>query len=406
MKFSTTRLVLLSLFFGCLICHLTADEVAKELPAQNKAVDEAKLYGGRDFDTWRHLLEIDLDPNTRREAIKAIGVLGQSQNTESAYKILTDSVQHPDSSIAQTAIIALAGFNDEGTALLGELLLDEMNPYHETIIRALGDEGPRASSASKGLFAIANSPNLRLRRLAYDSLLKIGKPTEPIVELLRREIGISDDPHLRRTIIYTLADSPLDFETKQALLMEWLGHTDSQIRYAAATVLSRIAGNDPKIRESLLSSIRAYAVDPINRGAFPNLQAKDANVSLLLPLVIEVVEEDLKDERLHHVRFAVQFTDYVGDIGEKAAPAVGVLIDILDLRKRTEVSQLESNVIESLGKIGPGASSAIPSLKALYDELSNDKSLSDRTRQIRLDQIRTAIARIDPEDGAVERKNP
>lgn len=58
----------------------------KESVSQTKEDPGGKLYDGRDFDTWYQLLEVDLDPRTRLQAIKAIEIFGH-ENTESANSI-------------------------------------------------------------------------------------------------------------------------------------------------------------------------------------------------------------------------------------------------------------------------------------------------------------------------------
>ena len=314
---------------------------------------EKSLYGGRDFDTWVHLLNVDLDGTTRWQAIQAIGILGRHGREDDALKVLTPILQSKDRALAFPSHHALAQLGDRGVSILVEALRDPAYPYHESIIQALGKAGPQASSSVDVLLEIAGGSNILLRRAAFEALLAIGNPSDKIAAAIEKEVERNDDSHATATIVFGLRGSPMQYNTRERLLIKWLKSDDRSVVHNAASVLSIVGKNNDSAKGALRSTIRDFARDPKNSGACPNVAATDVNVDLLLPLLIEIAEEqDLTNPTVRGGAFISSFVDNVGGLGRRGQTAVPTLIKVFTSRNGSKFAQVDYDVIQSFWEMG------------------------------------------------------
>jgi HEAT repeat protein len=368
--------------------------------AQKRTPEEVPLFGGRDFNTWVHLLKVDLDIQTRWQAVLAIGALGRHGHEKDALKVLTPLVRSEDRSLIYPSHQALAQLGDEGIDVLVAALREATYPHRESIIEALGKAGPQAASSVDILLELVEGSDVHLRGDALESLLKIGEPASRIAAVIEKEVGVNDDPHATSTIIFGLRDSPMNYEIKETLLIKWLDSNDRTIAHSAATILSMAGRNNETVRNALRSAMRKYATDPTKSGACPNVAAKDINVELVLPLLIEVAEEqDLADAKVRDGVFMRSFVDHVGGLGERGRAAVPTLLKIFAARNGPSFAQVDSDIVQSLWEMGAAARDALPVLEqtkkdALELRIEQGDTYRQRDRDFRVQQLERTIQRI------------
>jgi hypothetical protein len=375
------------------------DESLNSAPAKSNAVapDESPLFGGRDFDTWVHLLNVDLDKYTRSQAIRAIGVLGRYGREKDALSQLVPLMHSQDRGVAHASNYALAELGEQGVSHLVVALRDETYPYRDTIVEGLRNAGPRASSAVDSLIEIAEDSDPELSRLVIRALLAIGEPVDSIAGFFEKTIEQVKDPQSLTTFFVDLGNSPMQYEVKERLLIQFMDSNNVDVVRSSAMVLAMVGKNNNEVRGALRSAVRAYADDPIRRGAFPNVAAKNANVGLLLPILIEVAkEQDLTDNQKRDGSFMQSFARHVGQIGQRGRPAVPTLLKVLEARNRPWLGQVDMDIIRSLSKIGADARHAIPVLEAIKKELSAQElgagDFNGKARRLReLQQIDEAM---------------
>ncbi len=358
------------------------------------------LYGGRDFDTWVHLLVVDLDQTTRWQAVGAIGTLGRHGREEDAFKILSPLVRSPDALLAQASHSALAELNDAGVRELAKALHDESYPYREGVINALQKAGPRAKSAADTLVEVIQKSDIELRRRALRALLAIGEPTNAIISIVEQEIQQNDDQSTVQTVIFDLTSSPISYDVKEHLLIKSSKSGDRTIVHAAIMALAKCGKPNDAVRTALRTAVRAYAADPAKQGACPNVAADGVNVDLVLPVLIEVAEkQNFADSQVRDGTFMRFFVSQVGELGEQGRPAVPTLLKILAAHKGPRMAQVDANIIQSLGKLGAGAKDALPVLEKTRQELVTLKlderdTYGRRDRDFRVQQLDRSIKRI------------
>jgi hypothetical protein len=355
------------------------------------------LFAGRDFDAWVHLLRVDLDNATRAQAVKAIGVLGRHGRQEDVLQILVPLLKSEERWLVQSSAQALAGLNDRANQNLIDLLRNDNFPFREYVVDALGNAGPSASLSTPALLELAGSPDLNLRRKTFAALVRIGSPDTTIAVALDDEVARNDDSHAVTTIVYGLAESPMAHETKERLLVKWMGSSDRSIAQSAAMSLARTGQDSAASRDAILQALRAYASDPNQRGAFPNPAADGVSLQLYLPLIVTVAQElDIKDPKIRDGAFMRTFVDRAGDLGERGQPMVPVLVKLLAAAPTDgALGQLETNIVRSLMEIGPSATHALPVLRRLKQQLEANTTMRENTKAIQLRSIDQAIRRIE-----------
>ncbi len=93
-----------------------------------QARGQEKTYSGRDFENWKTLAVNDLNPETRYEAMKAIGVLGHHGHRAEAVRFVEQVVDsEPELSVRGAAYEALLTFGDDAApAIVAGLKGNEM----------------------------------------------------------------------------------------------------------------------------------------------------------------------------------------------------------------------------------------------------------------------------------------
>jgi len=99
---------------------------ASDAPAKRNVPKEKLRYAERSFDEWRQVLATDLDLETRKKAIEALGALGAGGYGEEAVSEIVEALKPGDSqTVAQAASSALGKIGPPAVPALVRLLKDE-----------------------------------------------------------------------------------------------------------------------------------------------------------------------------------------------------------------------------------------------------------------------------------------
>ena len=242
-------------------------------------------------------------------------VAGEEPTVES----LVAGVADQDPAAAVAAIDALDKIEPAPKAAVPALIQalgreDEAVRWHAA--RTLGDLGPDAAEAVPALTKALDDSSVKVIAYAAYALGSIGKPAEPAVEKLI-ERAFDSDPLVRRASLRGI----------------------------------RLIGASPeKTRPLFLKMLESG--DPA--AVLPTLQSiAEAGEVAMAPM-----REILKDEKLSYWACLV-----LAEMGEKAAPAVPELTDVL----KHQDPDVRMQALITLGKIGSAAAPAVPAIVKLLE---------------------------------------
>jgi RNA polymerase sigma factor (sigma-70 family) len=316
------------------IAEAKADEQAKEPPGQKK---QELLYGGKSFQDWRSVLLTDLKPETRMEAIAAIGAFGRN------------------------------GYGDEATAAIFEV----MKKYNaeEDIAGQMRVIGAAQSAlddiGEKALPALAKeleSKNVNDRRMAATTLTRLTRnASDEARRILLRALN-DDDGLVRQRALEAVA-----------LLKQNKRWTDELVASLSAKEKQELAVKLVDSVKDKNMAVRQYAAMVIG-WLGPGGKAA-------VPALIELVGEKTQPKGagskkgispLYSARrVAIDALGLIGPDAKEAVPALIVVVKSTDVVRQgpSTDSMLGLAAIEALGRIGPAANAAMP---VLLDIMASD----------------------------------
>jgi len=219
------------------------------------------------------LLEDD-DPYVRREATRAIGIIGPPAR-EAAPRLL-DHLEGEEAWFAAWALGRLRA--DAAVPALVRLLDlprgDDQQAITQALL-ALGEIGPAAEPALPAIVAEARRPDDSHFRDALDALVRIGAPGQAeVVRLIRDETGPN-----RLTAINLLMAVDLRPPGLAEALDAAATDADSTVRQ---TALLAAAGLKAPTVDSLIAAAKAEPADRFGRSRLPETLAQVATVANLL----------------------------------------------------------------------------------------------------------------------------
>ncbi len=299
------------------------------------------LYGGKDFNAWRETLLTDLKPEVRVEAINALGAFSANGYAEEATTVILDVMRKYD---------YLTYDSEDGKVIqAGQNALAKIGP---TAIVTLAKE--------------LSSNKVADRRFAIDTLSAMirgfPKKTFPLLFVALKD----DDPGVRfaaiRSIVFLSSYhegfvASLTAAEKQGIavpLVEQFGYAD--LGEIAATAVIAL-GPEAKLAVPSLSKALKNKEAGVRKLAYSTID-KLGSVAFegTIPAMIAIVKEDVNTE------IRTNAIDALGRIGPPGKDAVPALIKLV---VQHPTNQLGQHAVVALGKIGPGAKEAVPILIAL-----------------------------------------
>lgn len=304
-----------------------------------------------------------------------------------------------DESIRHIAFLAYYTINideEERIAILEKSLTDHSPQLRTSAAQYLGFMGEKAAFAVPALmdglddhdtFAVSYpTGKYPVRRACIEALGNIGpKAREAKGRLI--EIMKSDNGDRIAAALAVLKIEPGNDEA-MALLISQLNEMDEEFfgtSLNAGRALAQLIPQDDRALDALTSALN-YPNDEYRTELVRDIgMIRDKKVVPLLTMVLKGLDDEIDDRAARTIA-----AESLGELGELAAPAVPVLVEVLydnfeaetNQGKRGESSETVFwEAAMALGKIGPAAKSALDDLDLIRRSLDDDdsKKLIDET---------------------------
>jgi len=329
------------------------------LPDQNQAVffDDRFVFGLVD-------LEPDEIGSSPIDPVRfCIRLIECGDISDQAFAAKTLARFGPVAKDAVPTLIALLESKDYVDPIDGTVRYD----HRTNVAVALGSIGPDAVDAADALREIVDNKgaNPILRYNAAAALYSIGQDRERVLQLLISALDTESGEALAEVVSILGRIGP---DARDALprLIILAGDENADVRSAVMYALNDIGGSNEFVIDAAISNlgstkpeIRSHAIfvlDLLDSGTFG-----EADLTKALPALYETLNDSNWEMRLA----AAQTIIKIRGPNERVIP---VLVGLVDVQKSYAAA-------EELGKIGPDASDAIPSLLNLLETDNRENML-------------------------------
>jgi RNA polymerase sigma factor (sigma-70 family) len=315
-------------------------EAAQRLPK------EALRYGGKTFADWALVLQIDLKPESRAEAIKALSTFGANgygrEATTAIVEVMRgydlDAGDEDDTKVMHAARLGIGKIGVGAVPVLVDELKIGGPKRRRFALRGLGQVGRAAKDAVPEVTPALQDQDAKVRTEAIRALSVID----------HRESSVA-------AVAAALADTDRQVRSQAIHALTQWGWTAR----AAAPQLLVAAGKAPDAGERLSALGLLRFIKPSARMVVPTLREllKDAN-------------PDIRRET----------AGYLVELGADASDAVP---DLLAALKKADNSAERCWMIDALGAIGPAAKAAASVLTEIEKDKHNPDSSQAAARALR-----------------------
>jgi hypothetical protein len=324
---------------------------------KRKAIAKEDLrYDGKTFDEWKVLLQTELKPERRAEAIRALGAFAPKGYTKEAAVAILEAMREIDFEAhdvenlpVEAAETAFAKMGPEKfLPVLDELKQGPPNGRHFAIVRLFDCKDARSKQV---LLEALKDKDLYIRTNAFTILYWHADHKERewqiLVPALITSLESNDEGEFKLTE-QLLKGVEREHTKALPLVVKATKHADSRVR---ACALERLAEVCPD--HKLLNSIVVNALDDEDGGVRntgrKHLKTLGPGVSEAVPVLIAELKKKVKEandkpkkEPVRHQTFVPSLPLSNGDFDSETA-----------------------EIVESLGKLGPIAKEAVPVLSLL-----------------------------------------
>lgn len=323
----------------------------------------------------------DPDETVRRQVVKAVRAInpGPKVMIPLCVKLLEDA----DAGVRVRVLSAISDAGAQAVPGLIEALDNEQATYWACVL--LRDLGPAAKDAVPSLVKKLKDPRPEIRR---EAVLALGAMDKAAIPAIPQIVAALSDEHARMAATFVLgqlAQMPADAEAtvrqnakSDDVLLRTVSlwalarvHPEDKelLRQTMTYLVERLKDSDPFVRVTAAQGLLALPRDPeiampIWEKALENADeatmrhALDALASLGAPAVPRLIEA------LKHEKARVEAIYILGRIGPPAAPATKALAALLNDKNDRVVH--ESAL--ALANIGPGAKEAVPALVKILEQ--------------------------------------
>jgi len=192
-----------------------------------------------------------LTPQAMHKLVFTILVHGlPDSQTALALDILGNALKSPNGQVRELAVVALSDLAvspSKRVALLKEALRDPYARVRRRAARALGDFGAHAHCVVPQIASGLRDPDPSVRRDSAGTLGRLGTAAHPAVPALVNLLG---DPEMRMRVVASTALRNIGRDAVPGLL-QGLEHANADLRGRCATLLGRLAPDDPRVNAAL-----------------------------------------------------------------------------------------------------------------------------------------------------------
>ncbi|MFO0898482.1 MAG: HEAT repeat domain-containing protein [Pirellulales bacterium] len=292
-----------------------------------------RQYAGKSFAEWQAVLEKDLDPATRIEAIAAIGEFGANGQAEDAIRVLIPwlgSQAHSDKQwVATAAQQALSKIGAPAVPALIERLKNGDSDSQLKATEAFINMGDAAAPAA-------------------DALLDLAKAK-------------ASEPDWQRPLVRAIASIQSRPEATLPFLKAMASSHNQDVRATAIHGLSGLKASDEEVVPLVVNSIWSYSGAQGRSNFFQHLPIGGGRTAAVLRGLLERAKKDVAgSDGMVQVLFI-----RAGEMGPAAAPLVPLMIEVSQQDPSWQGAAIY--LVQALERIGPGAKEALPNLRAMRD---------------------------------------
>jgi HEAT repeat protein len=331
------------------------------------------------------LLETVLDKEAlvRRASMRALRQIGP--DPAKALPVLEKILEEADPALVQSALHTMAERGKEAVPRLQQFLKRPKLAYWACVV--LAELGPDGADAVPELTEVLKSEEPDVRLHAVMALAAIGEAAKPTVPQLTALLEKDPFEGVRYAAVYALvtlgertdavngalAHAAEHKDPLLKLLGLWglakLNPDDKELAQAAAeAIVADLKSEDPKLRQAAARALNEFHGPPeiVRPALIAALKDADPQVvghaldalASLGPKVLDKIDQALQEPTLRHYATRLIFR-----LGEKGAPAVPALIEVLKQPTENEDDLLFRREVQyTLAAIGPGAKDAVPEL--------------------------------------------
>ena len=289
-----------------------------------RALKELGLSGRRNEAVEAELRALkDNDPLVRQVALESLAALGPESLT--SIPAIDNLLRHdPSSQVRVMAAAALAGLDPSGAQsvpLLAAMLRDRDSALRLSLVRTLGDFGPKALAANDSLVAvIEQDEDFSTRSFAIGALAKVSPASKSVpilLEALKRERNRKATT-LEGTILQTFGHIGPDAAPAVPDLVEtYHSSTEEHVR---GSVMIALGGIGPRARDALPTVLQAAKSPEFFVGA--NALEALTKITVDPDVVVPPLVAALKDEHGWTQKTAATLLGKLGPAAKAAIPAL------------------------------------------------------------------------------------
>jgi beta-lactamase regulating signal transducer with metallopeptidase domain len=381
---------------------------AKSDTARKKVARKEFTYGGKSLDAWGEMLLEDLEPETRVKALTALGAFAANGYAEEVAGAIGELLKNdePNAAVGTTvqkaACDALVRCGAAGVPTLDSELASKVAESRRNAVFALAGIAPSSEVVAVALLKAVKDPDVQARMGACRALATSHLQDPGVADALAKTIR--DERVIRQVIVGALSQSSAPAETVVGLAKEFLEDDDSTVVGGAAAVFAaRVPATEENsgiLRTAVLaggSQERKMFVDTLRR----QQQSREISPELTIPVLLALLESrdsygDLNGYQVQFVTTVFEIIDKMPSDNATVRTSIPVLIKAVDLelpdkegafsagyvrvdfpaaasddrkatRRYSDRPSLVLAAAESLGRFGPAAKDAVPSLKKLLE---------------------------------------
>lgn len=322
-------------------------------PAVSQEDAEPRVRG-RTASEWLVVLRTAKEPNQRRAAIVALGILGPKQLD--VVPALASAVNDAEELVRLTAIQTLSGMDQDArgavTALAKVANQDKSAQVREAACKALGKLGAVAHAAGASLLKALDDADPRTRAASAVALADIKADPTAAVPALSKSL---DDKERLVRLSSATALGRLDASAKSAprLAAVLRQDADPEVRRLAAQALLQFGPGAAPVCDALLDSLPKEKAPEIRQVVLAILGLLDKEAKRTGPAFIVA----LKDE---DSRCRVMAVRGLGRQSSRFDPAVAALIESM----KDDAIEVRLAATQELAQSGAAPAKILPALKA------------------------------------------
>ena len=353
--------------------------------AENGRSRERLRYAQRSFDEWRDQLLNDLDPETCVKAMEPIAAFGKRGYADESIAALGEVLRSDNEGPSQAAAGALAKIGPQALPTLIEGLTDGRPGIRIACEQAIGWLGAQGRPAAKTLVKLLSDKESAVRSGAVQSLIAVAGDDEELWPTFER-IGASNELEMRYALAVGLSNRPPQGDWWLRPMLQLAEDEGHGVRMLAGKMLA--AHGPPE--QAVIDAVERLVCDD-NRnvtGSTVGALAHQSNPQLLAAVFSAGIKSpDFWQSFRQHGVLQIALARLASD-PDQAETVAPLLAHFLESSKESMIPNETLAAIDALGRLGPAAKIAFPTLKRLIQraDLPDDHPIKKHAQRA-LDRI-------------------